>query len=139
MKYIEQSGNLFDATTSLAHCVSSDLKMGAGIALEFRNKYGRVNELAGQCPTIGDICVLQSGDIYIYYLVTKKLYWNKPTYQDLKYSLSNLKSHMEKNNIKSVSMPKIGCGLDKLDWKRVSRIINDIFQDSDIEITIYTN
>jgi len=44
----EIKANLFtyqEGKTSLAHCVSKDLMMGRGIALEFKNKYGRVSEL----------------------------------------------------------------------------------------------
>lgn len=35
-------------------------------------------------------------------------------------------------------MPKIGCGIDRLNWKKVSEIIKEIFEDVDIEIIIYT-
>jgi hypothetical protein len=33
-------------------------------------------------------------------------------------------------------MPKIGCGLDKLDWSKVRSIIEDIFEDVDCEIVV---
>jgi hypothetical protein len=43
----EEEGDLFnlDASYSLAHCVSVDLRMGAGIAVIFRDKYGGIEEL----------------------------------------------------------------------------------------------
>lgn len=37
---------------------------------------------------------------------------------------------MEELNIKSLSIPKIGCGLDGLYWNRVKEIIKDV--------TVYT-
>ena len=40
------------------------------------------------------------------------------------------------NNIKKVAMPVIGCGLDKLKWDKVSKIIKNIFKDIDIEILV---
>ena len=43
-------GDLFSASedTSLAHCVSEDFRMGAGIATEFKKRFDRVNELLSQ-------------------------------------------------------------------------------------------
>ena len=36
-------------------------------------------------------------------------------------------------------MPRIGCGLDRLRWKKVREIIKSIFQDTDLEIEVYFN
>ena len=33
-------------------------------------------------------------------------------------------------------MPIIGCGLDRLEWSRVSNIIKEIFENDDIEILV---
>ena len=33
---------------SLAHCVSADMRMGKGIAVEFKKRYGHVEELKEQ-------------------------------------------------------------------------------------------
>jgi len=35
-------------------------------------------------------------------------------------------------------MPKIGCGLDQLDWPTVLRMIKYIFQNSEINIQIFS-
>lgn len=32
----------------------------------------------------------------------------------------------------------IGCGLDRLNWDRVSRILEEVFSGSDISITVYS-
>ena len=37
---------------------------------------------------------------------------------------------------KKIAMPVIGCGLDRLDWSKVSDIIKDVFSDTDIEILV---
>lgn len=42
------------------------------------------------------------------------------------------------NKIHHLAMPRIGCGLDKLNWDQVSKLIRRIFEDDDIEITIYS-
>jgi len=40
------------------------------------------------------------------------------------------------NNIKFIAMPKIGCGLDRLQWGMVREIITEVFNDLDIEILV---
>lgn len=40
------------------------------------------------------------------------------------------------NDIKKVAMPVIGCGLDRLNWNKVSEIIKKMFGDVDIEILV---
>ena len=47
-----------------------------------------------------------------------------------------MKNYCIYNNINKIAMPLIGCGLDRLKWNRVSQMIKDIFNDTDIEIVI---
>ena len=47
-----------------------------------------------------------------------------------------LKTLCLEQNIKKLVMPKIGCGLDKLQWNTVKENIIKIFNDTDIEILI---
>lgn len=50
MKFEEIKGDLFkcDSDTSLAHCISEDCRMGKGIAVLFKNKFGGVSDLKQQ-------------------------------------------------------------------------------------------
>jgi hypothetical protein len=41
------------------------------------------------------------------------------------------------NNVHQLAMPRIGCGLDKLNWSQVAELIQRVFEQVDIEITIY--
>ena len=47
-----------------------------------------------------------------------------------------MKYQCEINNINKIAMPIIGCGLDRLEWNKVSQIIQDLFCDIDIEILV---
>lgn len=38
--------------------------------------------------------------------------------------------------ITKLAMPLIGCGLDKLVWEQVKDVIEDVFEETDIEILI---
>lgn len=85
----------------------------------------------------GNVAVLKDNDRFIYYLITKVKYSDKPTYDSLKESLIKMKSHAVKNMVQKVAMPRIGCGLDGLQWNMVAPLIQDVFEDSDIEINVY--
>ena len=41
------------------------------------------------------------------------------------------------NGVKELCMPRIGSGLDKLDWGRVTAMIASVFKDVDMNITVY--
>ena len=111
--------------------------MSLGIAKTFRANFGRVNQLEKQCKKVGQVAILKVDGRYIYNLITKEKYNGKPTYDTLKQSLIKMKEHMVSKGVKEVSMPKIGCGLDLLKWELVKPIIEDVFQDSKIKITVF--
>ncbi|XP_010175842.2 ADP-ribose glycohydrolase OARD1, partial [Antrostomus carolinensis] len=133
-------GDLFSCpqTDSLAHCISEDCRMGAGIAVLFKKKFGGVQELLDQQKKTGEVAVLQRDERYIYYLITKKRVSHKPTYETMRKSLEAMKAHCLNNGVTDISMPRIGCGLDGLDWNKVSAILGEVFEDTDIKITVYT-
>ncbi|XP_035237345.1 ADP-ribose glycohydrolase OARD1 isoform X2 [Anguilla anguilla] len=134
------TGDLFSspADEALAHCISEDCRMGAGIATIFKKKFAGVAELKAQQKTPGDCAVLRRGERWVYYLITKKKASQKPTYDSLRQSLEAMKRHCLENSVTRLSMPRIGCGLDRLKWENVSLMIEDVFGDTDICITVYT-
>lgn len=131
--------NIFSAPDdySLAHCVGSDLQMGAGIAIEFRRKFGNVSNLRRQSAKTGEVAVLKCGKRYIYYLVTKKMSTQKPKINDLLESLIAMRLHMRANGVTKIAIPKIGCGLDRLNWKDVFDVIERVFSKEPIEMVLY--
>ena len=123
-----------DKTYHLAHCIASDFRMGAGIAVKFQNRFKLREKLnnttsytnPGTCVLIGKV----------FNLITKKKSSGKPTYESLESSLLNMKTLVEFYNIKKIAMPKIGCGLDRLSWGRVKEMIFEIFEELDVEILV---
>ena len=84
-------GNLFHSTCALAHCVSRDLKMSMGIAQIFRDTFCRIDQLERQNCRVGQVATLNVDGRYIYYLITKLKYNDKPTYETLRESLVDMK------------------------------------------------
>ncbi len=85
----------------------------------------------------GGCAVLKRGKRYVYYLITKEKYWQKPTYETMRSSLEAMKKHCEQHDVTYVAMPKIGCGLDRLQWGKVAEIIKQVFSTTNIAVTVY--
>ena len=137
MEVKEIHRNLFTVGNEyyLAHCISSDCKMGAGIAVEFNRRFNlrsallRYSEDVRKHPT----CILEGR---VFNLITKEKYWNKPTYDTIENSLAVMRDIVRKLNIKYIAIPKIGSGLDRLEWNKVKKIIIEVFKDIDVEILV---
>ena len=80
---VHKIGNLFESKDSLAHCISTDFKMSAGIARSFKRKFPYNFPESTNSP----LFVQQVDDRFIYHLVTKKRFFQKPTYDSLRQSL----------------------------------------------------
>lgn len=140
MRYKEQKRDLFSANSDyyLAHCISADFRMGKGIVVEFNKRFDMKNKLKQLYPnylqtwTNGDC--LKEGKVFN--LITKERYYSKPTLVTLKNALIKMKEICLKENITKIAMPKIGCGLDQLNWNDVKRLLFETFEDTDIEIFV---
>lgn len=140
MRYKEQKRDLFsvDGDYHLAHCISADFGMGKGIVIEFNKRFDMKNKLKQLYPnylqtwTNGD-CLKEEK---VFNLITKERYYGKPTLITLKNALIKMKEICLKENITKIAMPKIGCGLDQLNWSDVKRLLLETFEDTDIEIFV---
>ena len=74
---------------------------------------------------------------YIYHLLTNNRFYHKPTYAALRAPLKRMRDYAEANGVLSISIPQLGCGLDQLEWPLVRDIIQQIFETSDVRITVY--
>jgi O-acetyl-ADP-ribose deacetylase (regulator of RNase III) len=139
----EEQRDLFTVPTGhiLVHCISADFAMGAGIAKEFarRGVKAQLIENYHGMTKVGDCAVTATtGWRLEFNLVTKEKYWQKPTYGSLKTALVNARILALMNDDKPVklAMPRIGCGLDRLQWNKVKVIIEEVFADTDVEILV---
>jgi O-acetyl-ADP-ribose deacetylase (regulator of RNase III) len=113
--------------------------MSEGISLEFRRKFGKIDQLIiQQNKQVIEIVFLQENQRYILYIITKEWHTQKPTYETMFFAMKNLRRFCESHNIKKVALPKIGNGCDLLDWEQVRAIIRYVFKNSDIKILIYS-
>lgn len=122
-------------------CISADLAMGAGIAIEFNERFDLKNKLLQRYPDgvqslRGWIpqCVFE---FPVFNLITKEKHYAKPTYKSLEIALKDLKEQTEKFHIQELHMPTIGCGLDRLNWEKVRKKLIEVFDRSNITICVH--
>ena len=136
MTYQEEHRDLFyvDASYYLAHCIASDLRMGAGIALPMQSTFNLRQQIrqSGE-STNSPTCVLTG---HVFNLITKRSSSGKPTYVSLTSALINMKATARNIGVTKIAMPKIGCGLDRLQWGTVRGLIRDVFSKTDIQILV---
>lgn len=134
MIYKEEQRDLFsvDDEYCFAHCISRDYALGAGIAVEFNKRFDMKKRLKA-LPKTDAVCIRIDR---VYNLVTKRFCFQKPTLESMKKALCELHDAVIADKVSKLAMPKIGCGLDRLDWKDVESLIKTVFNDVDIEILV---
>lgn len=124
----------------LAHCISGDYALGAGIAKQFVENYNMRFKLHKNYPipdgekfaNVGQALLVDN----VFNLVTKARVFHKPTYESLYDTLLDMRIQCEDLNISKLAVPLLGCGLDRLNWEQVKDVIEDVFDSTDIEILV---
>ncbi|HLD91068.1 MAG TPA: macro domain-containing protein [Patescibacteria group bacterium] len=131
MKIVNDSIFSYSATHTIVHCISLDCVMGKGIAKQIVDLNPNLRKLLLNGPfdlDIGRSYYIE--DIHkVINMITKEFYYDKPTYLDFINALIDIRRIVEENDIKKIVMPKIGCGLDKLEWTKVKFLIEQILDD----------
>jgi len=146
-KITEIDGDLFaDAPpgAALAQCIGADVKMGAGLAVIFREMFGHINYLISQQRQPGQVATLPiykpNGELdrYIFNLVTKPKSANcLPREEEIILAVQELAHLCTILGVKTLAMPKIGAGLDRQPWHWVRKVIEQAFAGVDTEILIF--
>ena len=114
--YQKVISDVFDSKDRIAHCVSANFRMSPRIARHFQRK------LPTKYPSDHDHSFaplwpwrLPETRQYLFHLVTKQKYFNKPKYSTLRASPQRMGAHAENNNISRISMLFIGRGLEQIE------------------------
>lgn len=139
------NGNLLNCRQKvIIHQVNCKKVMGSGVALQIRNKYPKVynsylkffnrNEIV---ELLGKIDIVDCGDKVVINMFSQfdfgrdsKVYTN---YSAMKLAFKRIRAYLIENNINELAMPfNIGCGLANGDWKVVSGLIDEIFENFNV-------
>ena len=108
------SGNLFDSTVSIAHSISSDFKLAAGIAKQVWGMFPTTYPEHGLRASEDKIYALQScPNRLIYHLIVQPRYRNKPTYTSPRAAFEAMLQHAQKQKVEKISTPRLSTGVDK--------------------------
>ena len=126
---------------SIGHCISADARRSKGFAdfLSHRipglkSTCRRARLFMGQVYPFWD----STGKRYIYNFVTKERFYDKPNLSALSKTLEATRIHASTNGRCTVAIPKLGCGLDQMNWQEVVKLLRDIFVSADVQIVVYT-
>lgn len=132
----DKFGDMFTTQAKIiGHGVNTHGRMGAGIAVSFRNRFpGNYAAYKGHCDT----GYLQPGMTYAHeedgFLIMNFASQNRPgadaSYPWLFSSLYNGANKLGNPNYekygRTIAIPEIGCGIGGLDWKRASKVIQTV-------------
>ena len=135
--------SILEQPNSMGHCISTDAEMSKSFA-QFSSE--RVPRLRRTCRRANANLLKEkvfpfwdsSSVRYIYNLVTKEKYSDKPDLQTLSTTLQNMQAHAIMHGVSTIAIPKIGCDLDQMNWQDVVKLLRDIVAYSDIQIVVYS-
>ena len=112
--------SILQQSNSIGHCNSAIARMSKGFAQflservpRLRRTCRRANLLKDQVFPFWD----SSSRRYIYNLVTKEKYSDRTDLQTLATTLQSMQSHAATHGVSTIAIPKIGCGLDQMNWQ----------------------
>jgi hypothetical protein len=133
-KFAELDESLLSRKDNVGLCVSADLEMSEGIASQIKGMINNYDSLKENSIKLGDILVRDLDASYkVYHLVTKTNFWDYESYENIFDCLINLREKLLADNVKSLSMEKIGNGLN---WNKVRKLIMFIFRATDVSISV---
>ena len=133
--------SIFQQPKSVGHCISADARMSKGFAdllshriPGLRSTCRKAKLFMGQIFPFWD----STGKRYIYNLVIKERFYDKPNLSTLSKTLEAMKIHASTNGVSTIAIPKLGCGVDQMNWQEVVKLLRDIFAYADVQLVVYT-
>ena len=135
-----KENSILEQPNSIGHFISADAQMSKGFAKFLSERVSRLKRTCRRANLLNDQVFPfwdSSWSWYIYKLVTKEKYSDKPELQTLTTTLQNMQANATIHGVSTIAIQKIGCGLDQMNWQDVLKLLWDIFDHSDIQIVVY--
>ena len=132
--------SILQQPNSIGHCISADAQMSKGFAQFLSDRIPRLRRTCRRAHLLKDQVFPFWDSLsrrYIYNLVTKEKNSDKPDLQTLATTLQSMQSHATMHGVSTIAIPKIGCGLDQMNWQDVVKLLRGIFAYSDVQIVVY--
>ena len=86
----------------------------------------------------GDIFPCNFETFWVYNLFTQEEPGANAKLDFIRDSLVRMRDHMVEHGVKSMNVPKLGCGIGGLDWPEVKPVIEDVFGKSSVTAQVVT-
>ena len=136
--YGTEASNL-QQPNSIGRCKTADAQMSKGFAdflshriSGMRSTCRKAKRFMGQVYPFWD----STGKRYIYSLVNKERFCDKPNLPTLFKTLEAMKIHASTIRVSTIALPKLGCGLDQMNWQEVVKVFRDFLAYADVQIAV---
>lgn len=116
--------------------------MGKGLALSVKQRFPEVFEFYRKACClkqirIGQPCVYRGASKWFLLFPTKRHWRELSSLQDIEQGLDWILRNYSSENITSLAVPALGCGLGGLNWKEVGSIMEKFLSQIPIPVSIY--
>jgi len=144
----EGKGNLLEADVeALVNTVNTVGVMGKGVALQFKIAFPQLFKEYQKACKLGQIKI---GKMYVYrnnptlnpkFIINfpTKIHWKQDSkIEYIREGLPSLIEVIKTNDIKSIALPPLGCGMGGLNWIEVLPLIHQAFKElPDVQVLIF--
>lgn len=141
---IEKTGDLFTSDApAIGHGVNTKGKMGAGIAVQFKNRFPKMyDSYRDLCATgmfrPGGVMVYSAESPVVYNIASQDLPGANARLDWLETGLRITLEDAEERNIERIALPQIGCGIGGLSLPDVLEVIKNVEANYVTEIELWT-
>lgn len=137
-------GNMFESDAeALVNAVNCVGVMGKGLALEFKKRYPKNYANYRTYCNMGKLwpgtlhTTHFEGEPIIINFATKD-HWRNPSHIEwIQWGCVELRKFIQNNNITSIAIPALGCGLGGLLWSEVRQVLVETLGDLETDVIIY--
>lgn len=146
IEIVEHGNILKDGSDALVNPVNTVGVMGKGLALQFKKAYP--NNYAAY-RTACRQGMVQPGCVHTFYtrnlgnpmwivnFPTKRHWRDQALVSDIVSGLEDLVDFVDRQDVHSIAIPALGCGLGGLKWDDVKTMIVDAFTGKDVRVRVY--
>lgn len=143
-----QQGDLLNAQGLLLHGCNAQGVMGSGVALSVKQRwpgvfqlYKRFCEVTPSPQRLGCVVFAETGDgVVVANCITQEFFGKDgakyASYDLIDTCMISVGEYMAEYAIRTVHMPKIGCGLGGLNWRAVQAIVEHRLQNYDVVVYV---
>lgn len=135
--------NIFESNAQvLVNTVNTVGVMGKGLAKEFKRIYPEMFEAYQKyCEdsslTVGKLQIFRTSNKWVLNFPTKTSWRNPSKLEYIEQGLQKFVANYERQGIRSISFPMLGCGNGGLPWEEVKPIMEKYFKNLPIDIFIH--